>query len=197
MNNFNLTTFLTSNSDLEKNTVEQLVLNCKSLRINKGEFLLQEGQTCKHYFFVESGILRQYSIDSKGKEHVLQFAPENWFVSDRESVYFNQASHYFIQAIEDSIVLQLDENFMLTLSQQHKTFLEFNTRLLHNHIRHLQKRITQLLGATAEERYLDFVKIYPDLILRVPQAMVASYLGITPESLSRIRKELARKNFKK
>ena len=68
-----------------------------------------------------------------------------------------------------------------------------NERLLQNHIRHLQKRITQLLSATAEERYLDFVSIYPDIMLRVPQWMVASYLGIAPESLSRVRKDLANK----
>ena len=89
----------------------------------------------------------------------------------------------------------MDENILLTLSKSDPQFLEFNNKLLHNHIRHLQKRITQLLSATAEERYLDFIKIYPDLLLRVPQTLIASYLGITPESLSRVRKELASKNF--
>ena len=74
--------------------------------------------------------------------------------------------------------------------------MEFNNKLLHNHIRQLQNRINQLLSATAEERYLHFTKIYPDIFLRVPQLMVASYLGITPESLSRVRKELAQKNHK-
>ena len=83
------------------------------------------------------------------------------------------------------------------LAEQNKSFLKFNNKLLHNHIRHLQKRITQLLSATAEERYLDFIKIYPDILLRVPQSMVASYLGITPESLSRVRKDLAVQHFKK
>ncbi len=135
--------------------------------------------------------------DDKGKEHIVQFAPENWFVTDRESVFFNQKSSYFIQALENSSVLLLDEAFILLPSQKNNSFIEFNNKLLHNHIRHLQKRITQLLGATAEERYLDFIKIYPDLLLRVSQAMVASYLGITPESLSRVRKELSGKNHTK
>ncbi|HEY6975323.1 MAG TPA: Crp/Fnr family transcriptional regulator, partial [Chitinophagaceae bacterium] len=182
--------------NIDKVIVEELIKKCKSLQVNKGGFLLRQGETCKHSFYVEKGLLRYYSIDEKGKEHILQFAPEQWFVTDRESVYFNQPSHYFIQALENSSVVLLDENFITQLSQENKSFTEFNNRLLHNHIRHLQNRINQLLSATAEERYLDFIKIYPDLLLRVPQSMVASYLGITPESLSRVRKDLATKNFK-
>jgi CRP-like cAMP-binding protein len=85
---------------------------------------------------------------------------------------------------------------MRKLSDKFPSFIDFNNRLLHNHIRHLQKRINLLLSASAEDRYLQFVKMYPDIMLRVPQTMVASFLGITPESLSRVRKELARRNFK-
>ena len=197
MNTFKLTTFLTSNIDIDKSLVEELIEKCKVLKVGRGSFLLRQGEICKHSFYVEKGLLRYYSIDEKGKEHILQFAPEQWFVTDRESVYFNQPSHYFIQALEDSTVILLNENFITQLSQKDKSFIEFNNKLLHNHIRHLQNRINQLLSATAEERYLDFIKIYPDLLLRVPQSMVASYLGITPESLSRVRKDLATKNFKR
>ena len=196
MNNFKLTTFLTSNIDIDE-SLKELIENCKSLKVGKGNFLLRQGEVCRHSFYVENGLLRYYSIDDKGKEHILQFAPETWFVSDRESAYFHQPSNYFIQALEHSSVLLLDEHFITEVAQKNKSFLEFNNRLLHNHIRHLQKRINQLLSATAEERYLDFIKIYPDLLLRVPQSMVASYLGITPESLSRVRKDLATKNFKR
>jgi CRP-like cAMP-binding protein len=197
MNEFTFTTFLTSNIDIDKNIIDALIQKCKQVKIAKNSFLLRQGEICKHAFFVEQGLLRQYSIDNKGKEHILQFAPEAWFLTDRESVYFNQPSDYFIQALEDSTLLQIDENIILTLAEQNKSFLAFNNKLLNNHIRFLQRRITQLLSATAEERYLDFIKIYPDILLRVPQSMVASYLGITPESLSRVRKELAGKNFKK
>lgn len=196
MNNFNLISYLTTNLDIDQKSIEDLVANCKSIHVYKGEYVLQTGQFCKHTFFVEKGLLRQYTIDEKSKEHIVQFAPENWFVTDRESAYFSQPSNYFIQALEDSIVLLIDEHFILQLSQQIKSFVEFNNKLLHNHIRHLQKRINQLLSATAEERYLDFIQVYPDILLRVPQTMVASYLGITPESLSRVRKELASKNFR-
>ena len=196
MNSFNFETYLTSNIALDNDSIDNLMLHCKQQQIYKGDFLLRQGEKCKHSFFVESGLLKQYSIDEKGKEHIIQFAPEKWFISDRESVYFDNPSNYFIQAIEDTKVFVLDELFFQELSLSHPNFLDYNNRLLHNHIRHLQKRITQLLSATAEQRYLDFIQVYPDISLRVPQTMIASYLGITPESLSRVRKELAQKKKK-
>lgn len=194
MNNFTLKTFLTSNTDLDQASVDELTAKCKSQTVKKGDFLLRQGEICRHTFYVQQGLLRYYSIDDKGKEHLLQFAPESWFVSNRESVYFHQPSQYFIQALEESTITLIDEEFITALSLENKSFLQFNHKLLHNHIRQLQNRINLLLSATAEERYLQFVAIYPDLLLRVPQWMVASYLGITPESLSRVRKELALKN---
>jgi CRP-like cAMP-binding protein len=195
MNHFNLTNFLTSNIEIDESEILSIIENCILKRIPKGTYLLQVGEICDHTFFVEKGLLRQYSIDERGKEHILQFAPENWFISDRESVFFNKSSNYYIQALEDSEVALLDNNFIALLSQKYPSFTEFNNRLLHNHILHLQNRINLLLSASAENRYLQFIKLYPDILLRVPQTMVASYLGITPESLSRVRKDLANKNF--
>lgn len=164
--------------------------------VKKHDFLLSKGEVCKHAFFVEKGLIRMYSIDEEGKEHILQFAPENWFVSDRESTFFGKASTYFIDAIEDSRVVMFDLEFTVKASGISPEYRNYNEYLLHNHIRQLQNRINLLIGANAEKRYLDFVSLYPDVLLRVPQWMVASYLGITPESLSRVRKELARRNFK-
>lgn len=194
MNNFRFTTYLTSNTGADQAILDQLLSHCSIREFKKGDFLLRQGEKCRYSFFVERGLLRQFSIDEKGKEHIIQFAPENWFMSDRESVYFDRPSSYFMQALEDTVTFLLDESLFLELSKSDTAFLEFNNRLLHNHIRHLQRRITQLQSATAEERYLDFIRMYPDLLLRVPQIFIASYLGITPESLSRVRKELARKN---
>jgi len=191
MNRFEFSSYLNANVDLEPSCMQELVKTCPTKKIKKGEFLLQAGEISKYTYFVEKGLLRQYSIDSKGKEHILQFAPEGWFVSDRGSVFFHQSSVYFIQALEDTEVALLEENILNKLAHKQPSFIEFNNRLLHNHIRHLQNRITQLLGASAETRYLEFIKLYPDILLRVPQTMVASYLGITPESLSRVRKEMA------
>lgn len=197
MKDVTLRSFLLKNSKMDEETIDRQLKNqegkTRRIEVKKGDFLMKEGDSCMHSFFVESGLLRYYSIDEKGKEHILHFAPEGWFLSDRDSLYFNIPTQYYTEALEDSTVILFEKDFFTSFSEDLHTVAELNERLLHNHIRHLQKRITQLLSATAEERYLDFVNIYPDIMLRVPQWMVASYLGIAPESLSRVRKDLANK----
>ncbi len=189
LNNF--TRYLSEKAGVSEEQVLQLTSALTSRTIQKGEFLLHEGDICKHSFFIEHGLLRSYTIEDTGKEHIIQFAPENWFISDRSSVYFNEPSDFFIDAIEESIVVFIDQLFLNRAAEISHSFRLYNEKLLHNHIRHLQKRISLLIGASAEQRYLDFIRLYPDLTLRVPQWMIASYLGITPESLSRVRKDLA------
>lgn len=164
------------------------------LEVKKGEFLLKEGEICKNVFFVKKGLLRLYSVDNTGKEHVIYFAPENHLITDRSSMFFGESSSYFINAIEDSEILSLGSDFQDYLINDELGTRDKHLRLLHNHIRQLQKRINLLLSANAEDRYLDFIKVYPSVFQRVPQWMVASYLGITPESLSRVRKEIAIKS---
>lgn len=161
--------------------------------VKKSDYLFRQGDVCTKLFFVESGLLRYFSIDDKGKEHILNFAPEGWIIVDRDSLYFNQPSNYNLQALEDSQIVEFDTHLFSSIIAQSCTLVNFNDRLLHNHIKQLQKRITMLLSAAAEERYLEFTKTYPKIINRVPQWMIASYLGITPESLSRVRKELVLK----
>jgi CRP-like cAMP-binding protein len=112
---------------------------------------------------------------------------------DRTSLYLNQPSDYYIDAIVETEVLILSPEYFEFLGEKQPSIYSRQNALLHNHISSLQKRITQLLGATAEERYVDFLKTYPNIFERVPQWMVASYLGITPESLSRVRKELVKR----
>ena len=167
----------------------------KVKKFDKNEIVQYTGDLNKHGFFVCKGLLRAYSIDSKGKEHILQFAPENWLVSDRNNMN-NEPSIFFIDAIETTEVIVMPNNFMEQAAIQVPCLQPMHAKLLNNSIRFMQKRINMLLSATAEERYLDFIKLYPNLTLRVPQWMIASYLGITPESLSRVRKELANKHFR-
>lgn len=164
--------------------------------VQKNEIILSPGDSCNHTFFVAKGLLRAYTLDDGGKEHILQFAPENWLISDRSSVLFDGVSEQFIEAVEDSEIILIETGFFEKLSEMSPSFQRFNMLALNNHIRHLHKRINLLISASAEVRYMDFIKLYPDILLRVPQWMTASYLGITPESLSRVRKELARKNFR-
>lgn len=188
--------YLQKNAQIDEKQFDVLSKHLKAQKVKKHIVLLNPGEICGYSFFVEKGLLRSYTMDDSGKEHVIQFAPENWIVSDRSSAYFNQASDFFIDAVEDSEVVFLDKNFMEEAYKLSSDYRQFTEKALHNHIRHIQKRVSLLLGATAEQRYMDFIKLYPDLMLRVPQWMIASYLGITPESLSRVRKELAKKHFK-
>lgn len=159
---------------------------------SKHDMLLQEGESNSFAFFVDRGLLRMFSIDTQGKEHIIQFAAENWIVMERGSFYFHESSNYYVDCLEDSEIIHLNKDFFDRLINEYSHASIKNNYLLNNHIRQLQRRINQLLGATAEERYLDFIKTYPSITQRVPQKMIASYLGITPESLSRVRKELVR-----
>ena len=191
----NIETYLSEILEIPKEEVSHCSNFYEPKKVVKNEFLLQEGDVCNATYFVEKGLLRMYSIDKNGKEHIIQFAPEKWLISDRSSLYFNEKSKYYIEAVEDSEVLLLKNDFFSNISLSFPNSAGNNDLLLQKHIRNLQNRVNSLLAETAEERYMNFIKMYPDILLRVPQWMVASYLGITPESLSRVRKELARKNF--
>lgn len=159
--------------------------------IKKNEFILEPGEYSEDYFFVESGVIRSYTIDENGKEHVLQFGTENWIVSDRNSAFCKQQSKFYIQAIEDSTVILLNEKLNDLITRLNPNYLAAQNNLIQNHVRSLQDRINLLLGASAKTRYLEFMRLYPNQLSRIPQWMIASYLGITPESLSRVRKEIA------
>jgi len=181
-------------------TDEQFALISDKLKIrefDKGEMILMKGEVSSHVYFVLEGLLRSYSIDSKGKTHIIQFAPEQWWLSERNGILFNEESEFFLDAIEATKAVVLPKDFMNEAAKVVPCINDLNSKMLNNAIRFMQKRINMLLSATAEERYLDFIKLYPNLTLRVPQWMIASYLGITPESLSRVRKDLAHRHFKK
>jgi len=172
--------------------VEHLVY---PVAIKKGEMLLRKDEICDKAYFVGKGILRSYTVDEAGKEHTIQFAPENWIIADRSSFYFNEPSEMYIDALENTEAIYVKKEFFDKAEKIFENFAKVNTLALHNNIRHMEKRINYLLSASAEKRYLKFIETYRDLSLRVPQQLIASYLGITPEGLSRVRKELANKNF--
>jgi CRP-like cAMP-binding protein len=179
-------------------TDEQFDLISGDLKIKtfeKNKTLLSPGETSTRIYFVTEGLLRCYSTDSRGKLHIIQFAPEFWWMSERNS-FFNEPSDFYIDTVEPTTALIIPPNYFNDGAKHVPCLHDLNNTMLNNSIRFMQKRINMLLSATAEERYLDFVKLYPNLTLRVPQWMIASYLGITPESLSRVRKDLAHKHFK-
>jgi len=162
-------------------------------KVRKHEFLLNEGDVSKHAYFTVHGCLRMYTVDNKGKEHIMQFAPENWWLGDMESSTTHAPSVYFIDALEDSDVLVMDTDSWEKSLKEIPALAMLFQRLMQNRQTATQKRIIFSMSASAEERYLDFMKTYPNLAQRIPQHMIASYLGITPESLSRIRKQVVTK----
>jgi len=181
-------------------TDEQFALISDKLKIKsfeKNEMILMKGEVSSHVYFVLEGLLRSYSIDSKGKTHIIQFAPEQWWLSERNGILFNEESEFFLDAIESTKAIVMPKDFINEAARIVPCMNDLNSSMLNNAIRFMQKRINMLLSATAEERYLNFIHLYPNLTLRVPQWMIASYLGITPESLSRVRKDLAHKHFKR
>jgi CRP-like cAMP-binding protein len=162
-------------------------------KVNKGDFLLREGQQTKYSIFVAAGCLRTYTIDDKGKEHILQFSPENWWTGDM-SFTSDVPSQCVIEALEDSEVLLTDLSSIKRLVEYIPKAAAFYQAALQKSAAAKNKRIVSSMSATAEERYDDFLKTYPSLIQRVPQHMIASYLGVSPETLSRIRKKRAQGN---
>lgn len=162
-------------------------------KVKKYEFLIREGEVSKYGLFVVSGCLRTYTIDSKGKEHILQFSVENWWTGDRNSYMTGAPTPFFIDAVEDSEVLLFDDTSIQKVLAYIPGLAAQYQEGLQKHAAAKNKRIVSSLSATAEERYDDFLKTYPSIAQRVPQHMIASYLGISPETLSRIRKQLSRK----
>ena len=156
-----------------------------------GQFLQRAGDVARHAVFVASGCLRNYIIDAKGKEHIVQFAPETWWLADATSLREGTPSPYFIDAIEDSELLLIDGPSHQRLVDRVEGYAAAFRNGLQKHAAAKDQRIVSSLSASAEERYLEFLRVYPSIALRVPQAMLASYLGMTPETVSRIRKNLS------
>jgi CRP-like cAMP-binding protein len=177
-------------AELSDEVFEQLAPYFSFREVPHNHYLLRAGELSHYAFFVESGLLESFSLDEKGGEHILQFAPENWIISDRASQYFNKPTDFYIKAIEPSVIVFIQPEFMEKASHLSHAFACFMESSLQRNIYIQQQRINSLLAMSAKKRYLLFMDMYPSLLQRVPQWMIASYLGITPESLSRVRREL-------
>lgn len=155
----------------------------------KNQYLLQEGEVCKYAIFIVKGALRQYSIDQKGVEHIVNLCTENWWVGDRESFTMLTPSRYNIDAVEDSDVLLLTKADFQELVSTAPIFVSVLSTMDYHHQVASQERINSAISLSAEERYFKLLATNPALIQRFPQTMIASFLGVSPETISRIRKK--------
>jgi CRP-like cAMP-binding protein len=153
-----------------------------------GEFMQRAGEVPTQGAFVASGCLRSYIIDARGKEHIVQFAPENWWLSDAGSMMSGTPTQYFIDAVEDSELLLIDAASHMRIIERVPGYAASFRTGLQRQAAAKDQRIVNALSTSAEERYEDFLRTYPSIAQRVPQWMLASYLGVSPETLSRVRK---------
>lgn len=175
---------------LNKEEIELLKSKLRYRRYRKGQYVLQQGDICKTSNFVISGCLRIFHLDDDGREHTLMFPHENWWASDLGSFLGQTEAEYYIQCLESVEILQFSYD---TLHQLYKDIprLERLFRIIsQNAIVTLSKRIVRSYSLPAKEKYLAFRTDYPQIEQRVPQYMIASYIGITKEFLSKIRSEL-------
>jgi len=160
----------------------------------KRQYVLQEGDICNQFYFVVRGCLRMYKIDEKGSLHILQFAAENYWINDLGSFHGLKPSELNIDALEDTVVLQIGRDDLISIYLQASKFDRIFRVLIENSFVRLQERLLQNISSTAEERYQSFLEIYPHLVNRLSQVQIASFLGITPEFLSRLRNKRSKEH---
>lgn len=187
LQNFNKKVSLTR----EEETLIKTYLTPKKLR--KKQYLLQEGDVCKSIAFIEKGALKAYSVDDTGSEHVIQFGIEGWIISDLYSFLTGEPATYNIDAIEDAELVLISKSAheeLLRKLPKYETYTRLN---ITGAYLAMQKRLTSIISSSLEERYETFTTLYPDIVQRVPQHMIAAYMGLTPETLSRIRRRISSK----
>jgi len=175
-------------SQEERNLIEGYLTTKK---IRKRQYLLQEGDVCKVVAFVEKGAMRFYRVNEDGSEHIVLFALDGSFITDLYSFLTNEPSTYNIDAIEDSEVVLITKSASDELRKLSPKYQEFIFQATSEAYIQLERRISSSISLSLEERYKELTSSYPDIVLRVPQHMIASYMGLTPETLSRVRKRIS------
>ena len=173
----------------EEKSLLKSFFNAKNLR--KKEFLLQEGEICHYLSFVSKGLLRSYHIDEKGDEHMNLFAWEGWWSSDIYSFSFNEIGQFNIDALEDSELLLITRENLEEMTLQIPKMDRYFRILFQNSLATKERRLVSSNSYTAKEKYIQLAESNPQMIQRVPQNLIASYLGLAPETLSRIKKNIA------
>ncbi|MCI4651512.1 Crp/Fnr family transcriptional regulator [Phaeodactylibacter sp.] len=166
----------------------------RTVKVKKRQFIVQPGFVCSHQTYVKAGAFRSYFLNDDGVDHTIQFAIEDWFISDFNS-YINQVpASLFVEALEDSTIQQIAYQDVEQLCNENPKFERFFRLVAQKSFAFAQRRVLSNLGLSAEERYLEFQQMYPSIVQRVPQYALASYLGMSAEFLSKIRSKLASKS---
>ena len=171
-------------SESEVESIESVFVHKK---FRKRQYFLQEGEVCKHTAFIIKGAMRQYTVDDKGEEHIARLSIENWWASDRESLMKQIPSIYFIDTWEDTEALLITRDAFIDLIDKIPSLAEWMRNIDVNSAIASQRRLNAAISLSAEDRYHDLEKTYPEFLQRFPQHIIASYLGINRETLSRIR----------
>lgn len=169
---------------------DKFLVLTKTITVKKNDFFINEGNMAKYIAYINSGVLYSYSVDDKGDKHVVQIALENHWISDLFSFLTNTPSVFNVQAIENTEITIINKENFEKACDTVPAFERFFRLLIQNAYISSQKRVSRIYGNTAEERYLKLINDNHQILQRVPQHFIASYLGIKPQSLSRIRKTM-------
>ena len=176
---------------LEEEQIIKTFLTPKKIR--KKQYLLQEGDICRSIAFVEKGALREFSVDENGNEQIIQFAIEGWTISDLYSFLTGEPATYNIEALEDSELVLISKSSHEELLKKLPKYETYIRLQITGAYLAMQKRLTSVLSLTPEERYSNLLQAYANFSQRFPQHMIASHMGLTPETLSRIRRRMKAK----
>jgi len=165
----------------------------KPMQLKRRQMLLKDGEICRYSSFVIKGCLRGFSVDENGIEHVLNFAPQNWWIADMYSLITQKPGVLNIEALEDTEILTLSKISQEELYGKVPVFERFFRIIIENSLVSYQQRLLDNLSLTAEERYNNFCKRYPTLISCVPSKQIASYIGVTPEFFSKMKHKMLMK----
>jgi len=163
-------------------------------KIKKGTLLNKDGEVTRHAIFVVKGLFRTFIIDEQGVEHILQFSMPGWWTGNLASLLSGKPSRFFVEALEDAEILIISKDAWNSLLEKAPFYLDYHRKLVERSLIATQDRLLEAYSVDARKKYLHLLETFPDILQRVPQYMIASYLGMSRETLSRVRRQLARKN---
>ncbi|MBD0401510.1 Crp/Fnr family transcriptional regulator [Flammeovirga sp. EKP202] len=178
--------------ELSEEDEQEFISIIKTSSVKKRQFIVQPNFVCEYQTYVEKGAFRSYFVSDEGEDHTIQFAIEDWFISDFNSYISQEPASLFVEALEDGIIHQIAYQDVENLCEKKPKFERFFRLVAQKSFAYAQKRVLSNLGKSAEARYIEFQAQYPTIVQRVPQYALASYLGMSAEFLSKIRKRLSK-----